>query len=242
MLSWKTGEITLPEITLYRNVKLNNVLMAISSQVKADSCYKEDEQGFLHIWLYFIEPPVVADGFVLESIRFDENNALQQFQLSPVDIGDEEYGSKYRAPIEKRLNQVSNENGGMVTDEHKQWQFDWGSVVYDHDHFVDIYLQPKHAANTTEQKLINEFNSLGFLPHVDELLYGPGFLVNLSLRLPNGTTAQFWDDEQSYYVAQLPSKQGRYFGLVGDEHNLLVCEYNPDGSNAELIVYKKWRT
>lgn len=33
----------------------------------------------------------------------------------------------------------------------------------------------------------------------------------------------------------------RYYGLAADEKYLLICEYGENGSDAEIILFMKWR-
>lgn len=48
------------------------------------------------------------------------------------------------------------------------------------------------------------------------------------------------DDDKIYLGNQLSKKDSsRYYGIAADESVLIVSEYDADGSNAEIIVYKK---
>jgi hypothetical protein len=44
-----------------------------------------------------------------------------------------------------------------------------------------------------------------------------------------------------YYINQL-EKNGspRCYGLTADEKYLLVCEYGEGGTDAEIVVFKRW--
>lgn len=47
---------------------------------------------------------------------------------------------------------------------------------------------------------------------------------------------------KSYLGNQLRKKDSdRCYGVIADEHYLLVCEYGENGADAEIVVYKKWR-
>ena len=65
--------------------------------------------------------------------------------------------------------------------------------------------------------------------------------VNIEYPLPNGTSAKFLNDEKTYLGNQLESEFGgdRYFGIIADMVFLLVCTYDKDGSNPELVLYKQ---
>ena len=94
-----------------------------------------------------------------------------------------------------------------------------------------------------KEKIINEFNKLGIpdMDEVKELYVGKGSFVNLDFPLPCGLTARFWDDDKTYYIAQLEKRGSeRCYGLTADEKYLLVCEYGNGGSNPEIVVFKRW--
>lgn len=91
-------------------------------------------------------------------------------------------------------------------------------------------------------KLIAEFNALGVpgMPTVTELVPLGGFYVNLMYPLPSGQAVPFLREDRIYLGGQL-CKHGsdRCYGLIADESFLLVCEYGENGTDAELIAYKK---
>ena len=91
--------------------------------------------------------------------------------------------------------------------------------------------------------LIEQFNMLAIpgMEEVKELYEAKGSFVNLPFPLPSGLTSKFWDDDKTYYIAQLEnSKSDRCFGLTADEKYLLVCEYGEGGSNPEIVLFKRW--
>ena len=94
-----------------------------------------------------------------------------------------------------------------------------------------------------KQTLINEINALNIegMPKVDKLNALVGSFVNLSYRLPNGNTVKFLDDNTTYLGNQLPCEFGgeRCFGLLANMDFILVCTYEKDGKDPELITYKK---
>ena len=93
-----------------------------------------------------------------------------------------------------------------------------------------------------KERLISEFNALGIqdMPKVTDLNTLPGSYVNLEYVLPSGQAVKFWQDGRIYLGNQL-EKQGsdRCYGLLADESYLLVCEYGKDGTDAEIILFKK---
>ena len=68
-----------------------------------------------------------------------------------------------------------------------------------------------------------------------------GSYVNLEYRLPNGAYVKFLDDNVTYLGNQLECEFGgdRCFGIVANMDFILVCTYEENGENPELVVYKK---
>lgn len=92
-------------------------------------------------------------------------------------------------------------------------------------------------------KLINEINALGIegLPKVEKLNALVGKYVNLEYELPNGRKVKFLDDAKTYLGNQLESEFGgeRCFGILADMDFILVCTYEADGENPELLLYRR---
>lgn len=94
-----------------------------------------------------------------------------------------------------------------------------------------------------KKQLCDEFNALNIegMPKVEKMNALVGKYVNIAYPLPNGGTAKFLNDEQTYLGNQLESEFGgeRCFGLLADMSFLLVCTYDKNGENPELVIYKK---
>ena len=94
-----------------------------------------------------------------------------------------------------------------------------------------------------KQQLLQEINALHIegLPEVKKLNALVGKYVNLAYPLPNGKTVQFLDDDTTYLGNQLESEFGgdRCFGILASMDFLLICTYEKDGINPELVLYKK---
>ena len=94
-----------------------------------------------------------------------------------------------------------------------------------------------------KQQLLQEINALHIegLPEVKKLNALVGKYVNLAYPLPNGKAVQFLDDEKTYLGNQLESEFGgdRCFGILASMDFLLICTYEKDGINPELVLYKK---
>ena len=92
--------------------------------------------------------------------------------------------------------------------------------------------------------LIAEFNALGIedMETVTDLNALRGAFVNLEYTLPGGQVTKFLNDNRIYLGNQIcKSGSDRCYGLIADEHYLLVCEYGENDSDAQIVVYKKWR-
>ena len=94
-----------------------------------------------------------------------------------------------------------------------------------------------------KRKLIDEINTIGVegMPKVETLNALVGGYVNLEYRLPNGKTVKFLDDNATYLGNQLECEFGgdRCFGVVANMDFILICTYEENGANPELVIYKK---
>ena len=69
-----------------------------------------------------------------------------------------------------------------------------------------------------------------------------GAYINLQYTLPGGQEIRFWEDDRVYLGNQICKKNSeRCYGLTADENYLLVCEYGPNGSDAQIVLFKKRR-
>ncbi len=97
-----------------------------------------------------------------------------------------------------------------------------------------------------KKKLIDEINALEIegLSIIDELYPLNGELVNLEYRLPNKNKMKYLNDNEIYLGTQVESqfnddKIKKCYGIVGNMNFILVSEYEEEGKNPELIIYKK---
>lgn len=99
------------------------------------------------------------------------------------------------------------------------------------------------AFEELKKKLIDEINALNIegMPKVDKLNALVGRYVNLEYRLPDGNKVKFLDDDTTYLGNQLNSEFGgdRCFGVLANMDFILVCTYEENGKNPELVIYKK---
>ncbi|MBQ5709657.1 MAG: DNA-binding protein, partial [Anaerotignum sp.] len=79
------------------------------------------------------------------------------------------------------------------------------------------------------------------MPKVEKLNALVGGYINLEYRLPNGKTVKFLDDNTTYLGNQLECEFGgdRCFGIAANMDFILVCTYETNGINPELVIYKK---
>ena len=105
------------------------------------------------------------------------------------------------------------------------------------------YLGGAERFEEFKQQLISEFNALHIegMPKVEKLNALVGGYVNLEYRLANGQVVKFLDDNATYLGNQLECEfgGGRCFGIVANMEFLLVCTYEENGANPELVMYKK---
>jgi len=103
---------------------------------------------------------------------------------------------------------------------------------------------PFKAPCKLKAQLIEEFNALGIkdMAEVTDLNALYGAYINSEFQLPSGQTVKFWDDSRIYLGNQICKKNSsRCYGIAADENHLLVCEYGENGSDAEVVLYKKRR-
>ena len=80
------------------------------------------------------------------------------------------------------------------------------------------------------------------MPKVEELYPLNGSFVNLEYILPNNKKVKFLNDDEIYLGNQLEYKSkdiDRCIGIIANMNFLLVCEYGINGTNPELLLYKK---
>ena len=94
-----------------------------------------------------------------------------------------------------------------------------------------------------KKQLIDEINGLHIegLPHVEKLNALVGSYVNLDYPLPSGMKAKFLNDKTTYLGNQLESEfgGGHCFGVLACMDFILICTYEENGANPELLLYKK---
>lgn len=94
-----------------------------------------------------------------------------------------------------------------------------------------------------KKQLVDEINSLGIegMPKVEKLSALVGKYVNLEYPLPSGINVKFLNDQTTYLGTQLESDivDGLCFGVLANMDFIIVCTYEENGENPELLLYKK---
>ena len=137
---------------------------------------------------------------------------------------------------------ISKETNGDFNEEYCKWCYSDGDYTLD---FWKRYIKIGgiEKLNEFKKQLLDELNVLLVmegLPKIEELNVLSGSFVNLEYRLPNGEKVKFLDDKASYLGSQLEIEGlDRCFGIVANMEFILICSYEADGKNPELVVYKK---
>ena len=137
---------------------------------------------------------------------------------------------------------ISKEIDGVFNEEYCKWCYADGDFTLD---YWKLYmgLGGKEKFREFKNKLMEEFNELLILeglPKVESLTVLPGSFINLEYRLPNGQYVKFLDDKATYLGSQIESEfDGMCVGIAGNMDFLLICTYEENGKNPELVIYKK---
>ena len=135
---------------------------------------------------------------------------------------------------------ISRETDGNFNEEYCKWCYSGGEYTLDiWKRYAEI--GGKEKLEEFKEQLINEFNTLLHiegLPKVENLNVLPGEFVNMEYTLPNGEKVKFLDDKQTYLGSQLEGET-RCYGIAANMDFLLVCSYEENGENPELVIYKK---
>ena len=137
---------------------------------------------------------------------------------------------------------TSRETDGGFNEEYCKWCYHEGEFTLD---FWQRYqeLGGEEGFERFKQQLAEEFNALQVdgMPRVEGLNVLSGCYINLESPLPSGAKVKFLNDNATYLGNQLPCLYGgsRCFGIVANMQFLLVCTYEAEGKDPELVIYKK---
>ena len=97
-----------------------------------------------------------------------------------------------------------------------------------------------------KKELIDELNSLDIegMKKIKDLFPLNGSFINLEYTLPSGKKVRFLNDNEAYLGNQIECKYKdneikKYFGVASNMNFLLICEYEENGTNPEILFYKK---
>ena len=136
---------------------------------------------------------------------------------------------------------TSREVDGNFNEEYCKWCY------ADGEYTLDVWqryaeLGGKEKFEEFKRQLVGELNQLLHsegLPKVENLNVLPGEFVNLEYTLPGGQKVKFLDDCATYLGTQLEGEAGLCYGIAAGLDFLLVCSYEENGENPELVIYKK---
>ena len=135
---------------------------------------------------------------------------------------------------------TSRETDGNFNEEYCKWCYADGEYTLDiWKRYVEI--GGKEKLEEFKEQLIYEFNTLLHiegLPKVENLNVLSGEFINMEYTLPNGQKVKFLDDKQTYLGSQLEGET-KCYGIAANMDFLLVCSYEENGENPELVIYKK---
>ena len=102
------------------------------------------------------------------------------------------------------------------------------------------YLSDGGKFEAFKKELIEEINDLHIkgMPKVESLNALIGSYVNLEYPLPSGIKAKFLNDQITYLGTKLES-DNIYYGVVANADYILVCTYEEEGKNPNLLLFKK---
>ena len=105
------------------------------------------------------------------------------------------------------------------------------------------HLRDNGEFEALKKQLIEEINDLHIegMPRLEKLNALVGSYVNLAYPLPSGHSVKFLNDDVTYLGNQLESETGeeKCFGVLANMEFIMVCTYDADGNNPELLIYKK---
>ena len=136
---------------------------------------------------------------------------------------------------------ISREKDGELNEDYCKWCYSDGEYT------LDFWQQYKDAGikerfEKFKSDLVSEFNTLlriEGLPEVRDLCVLSGEFINMEYALPGGERAKFLDDNATYLGSQLEGEGGKCYGIAANMDFLLICRYEENGENPELVIYKK---
>ena len=151
-------------------------------------------------------------------------------------------------PLEDAL--IGRNKDGTLNEDYCKWCYADGTYTYSNmDDLINVCVGHMVNENFSEEQARSYMKQLlpglDYWKRYDELSDDGnalvGSYVNLEYPLPGGARVKFLDDRTTYLGNQLESEFGgdRCFGVLANMDFILVCTYEKDGVNPELVLYKK---
>ena len=159
-------------------------------------------------------------------------------------MGNIDNKEKEFAEILKLVTRTARENRNVISKEQvaeafSELELDEKQLEMVYDYLKAHKIGVDEAADTDFDLTEEETNYLNdYLESLNALV---GRYVNLEYRLPNGAKVRFLDDQTTYLGNQLESEivEGLCYGVIANMDFIMICTYEQDGVNPELILYKK---
>lgn len=135
---------------------------------------------------------------------------------------------------------IGREKNGRFNEDFCKWCYSDGEYT------LDIWRKyasvgGKEKLLEFKEKLIGEINvlmRLEGLPELEDLNVLPGEFVNMEYTLTNGEKVKLLDDKATYFGSQLEWEAGKCIGIAANTSLILICSYEENGANPQIIVYK----
>ena len=114
--------------------------------------------------------------------------------------------------------------------------------------WIAKYIEVGGKTNFTKLKeeIIKEVNTLNIeeIPKIKELYPLNGSFINKEYFLPNGLKTRFLNDNDIYLGNQVEcifndNEIKKYYGVVANMNFILICEYEENETNPEIVLYKR---
>ncbi len=135
---------------------------------------------------------------------------------------------------------IGREKNGRLNEDFCKWCY------ADGEYTLDIWR--KYASLCGKEKLlefkrglIGEINALlrlEGLPEVMDLNVLPGEFINMEYTLTNGERVKLLDDKVAYLGSQIEWETGKCIGIAANTSLILICSYEKNGVNPQIIIYK----
>ena len=135
---------------------------------------------------------------------------------------------------------IGREKNGRFNEDFCKWCYSDGEYT------LDIWRKyasvgGKEKLLEFKEKLIGEINllmRLEGLPELEDLNVLPGEFVNMEYTLTNGEKVKLLDDKATYFGSQMEWEAGKCVGIAANTSLILICSYEENGANPQIIIYK----